>query len=40
MPFHEMRSARHLTDAEWRETLKGKEPPQTPEWLKPVTSEK
>lgn len=38
MPYHEMRSDRHLTDSEWRETLKSKEPPQTPEWLKPVTT--
>jgi hypothetical protein len=40
MPFYEMRSDRHLTDAEWQETLKGNERPQTPEWLKPITTEK
>lgn len=37
MPFYEMRSDRHLTDAEWQETLKGKERPRTPEWLRPIT---
>lgn len=38
MPFYEMRSDRHLTDTEWQESLKGKEPPQTPEWFKPITT--
>lgn len=38
MPFHEMRSDRHLTDAEWLETLNGKDAPQSPQWLKPITS--
>jgi hypothetical protein len=40
MPFLEMHSDRHLTDAEWITILDGNERPQTPDWLKPVTSQK
>jgi hypothetical protein len=40
MPFLEMHSDRHLTDAEWITILDGNERPRTPEWLKPVTSQK
>jgi hypothetical protein len=40
MPFHEMRSDRHLTDAEWLEKLNGKDAPQSPQWFKPITSQR
>jgi hypothetical protein len=38
MPFHEQRSDRHMTDAEWKIILDGSDRPQTPEWFKPITT--
>ena len=40
MPYLEMRSDRHLSDAEWKAVLDGKDCPNTPEWLQPVTAER
>lgn len=38
MPFREMRSSTNLTDVEWKNLLQSPSKPETPAWLKPVTS--
>ena len=40
MPFLEMRSERHLTDVEFKALLDTPERPRSPEWLRPISSEK
>jgi hypothetical protein len=40
MPYLEMRADRHLTDAEWKTVLDGRECPKIPAWLQPVTADR
>ena len=40
MPYYEFRHPHRMTDAEWKKLLDSTDRPESPEWMKPVLTEK